>query len=176
MISLEEEEQEEEYGSWARQPVEDEPFLSNLTSEERDVIRGFDRRARRYSKRSGRYRRTHLALGIMSIVAAAFVPVMIAIGAPNWVAAVLGAIAAVAQSVAQLTHVDQYGFEIHSMLVRLSARRDRLKADVRRAEMSAQRSALVDAYERDAIALLADVSARLASLDQPEPKPRAVEG
>lgn len=110
LIVLEEEEKEEDYGSWAKQPTEDEPLLSDLSGAEADLIRGFDTRARRYSKRAGRYRGIHLFLGILSIAAAAGVSVTIALGAPSWVAAILGAVAAVAQGVLQFTHVELLAF------------------------------------------------------------------
>ena len=165
MIFLDEEEEEDDYGSWAKQPVEEEPFLQGLPPEERDVISRLDKRARRYSKRAGKYRAFHIALGILSIVAAAFVPVAIAVGVPNWIPAVLGAIAATAQSILQLTHVDQRALELHLMLVRLTSRRDELKVDVAKAQNSLARSAFVDTYEREAIALMAGANVRVASLD-----------
>lgn len=165
MILLEEEEGEDDYGSWARQPVEAEQFLAQLPPDEREVIRGLDRRARQFSRRAGRYRATHLTLAILSIATAALVPVTIAIGMPTWLAAALGATTAVAQSIIQLTHVDQHAFEIHAMLVRLSSRRDELKAALRHADSREARSTLVDAYELDALALTANARVRLANLD-----------
>lgn len=51
------------------------------------------------------------------------------------------------------------------MLVRLSSRRDQLKAELRRSETTEQRTAAVDTYERDVIALLASYNDRLAGVD-----------
>jgi hypothetical protein len=170
MITFEEEEEElgGGYGTWANEPEEDEPFLNDFSPPERRMIKGFDRRARRYSKRGAQYHAWHLTLSIISIVAAALVPVVIAVAAPTWIAAVAGAVTAIAQGVLQVTRVDQHSVEIHSMLVRLTARRDQLKADVRRSRLRADRSALANAYEIDVIALTSELSARLVSLDRPE--------
>ncbi len=170
MIFLEEEEEEDDgYGSWAKQAEEDEPFLDELLPTERDIIEGLDRRARRYSRRGGWYRKTHILLSVLSIVLAALVPVAIGLGAPGWVPMTAGAISAIGQGILQLAHVDQHAIEIHSMLVRLTAKRDQLKAAVRTAQTRGERSALVDGYERDAIAMFSDASIRLASLDRVDP-------
>lgn len=153
-------------GSWGKEPLDaaEEALLSTLTPADRAVIRGLDNRARKYSKRAGRARRTHVLLALTSIVAAAFVPVAVAVGAPSWVAAVLGAVAAVAQSVLQLTRSDQHATEVHAMLVRLTALRDYLRLDLREAKTDDTRSAAVAAYERAAVGLISEASDRVARL------------
>lgn len=167
-VTFEEEEGEDagSVGSWSKQSDEEDVVFRLLPPSEREVVDRFDRRGRRLSSSARSARRAHLVLSIISICAAAAVPVFLAVGLPPWMSAVLGGITTVAQGINQLTHSAEKSAELHTTLLKMTDARDRLRNELRNSKGRAERTALVNAYERELLALNGGLGDRIAEIER----------
>lgn len=167
-VTFEEEEGEDagSVGSWSKQPDEEDVVFRLLPQWERDVVDRFDKRGRRLSSAARSARHANMVLSIISICAAAAVPVFLAVGLPPWMSAVLGGITTVAQGINQLTHSAEKSAELHTTLLKMTDARDRLRSDLRNSKGRAERTALVNAYELELVALNGGLGDRIAEIER----------